>query len=181
MSEETKTEVKESKENVDPITEESTSGAESSNGEKEIAKGVKAKEEVDTRTPEEKKFEELQKRRMGNFKVSLAKEDAIYLRNLLDKSEYRGPQQAYLLLISKSEMSSLANQLENMEKGKRHEVEMTSACIESLNFFMNNKIGKGTDSANKLFAASMLLRPAIAEINKIDQELEEFRKKASNQ
>jgi hypothetical protein len=120
---------------------------------------------------DEEKLGSLQAKRMGTFKVDLSYSDATYLRNMLDKTTFKGPQQAYLLIISKLELSQICEALKNEPKDSRHPVEITSATIESVSFFMNNKEGIGVDSAQKLFAASMVLRPAIAEINKLDQEL----------
>lgn len=120
---------------------------------------------------DEEKLGALQAKRMGTFKVDLSYSDATYLRNMLDKTTFKGPQQAYLLIISKLELSQICEALKNEPKDTRHPVEITSATIESVSFFMNNKEGVGVDSAQKLFAASMVLRPAIAEINKLDQEL----------
>lgn len=127
-------------------------------------------------TPEEQELRDLQTKRMGTFKVQLDPGSVLYYRNLLDKCEYEGPQQAYLLVIAKSELSSIAHQLKDADKTKRYEVDMTSACIESLGFFMNRYKGKGSDSAMKLFSASMLLRPVMGEINAIDQQLAEAKK-----
>jgi hypothetical protein len=118
---------------------------------------------------------ELQAKRMGSFEVSLTFNDARYLRNLLDKSEWVGPNQAYLLIISKLEMSNICEALKGMDPGQMHKVKMTSACIESLNYFMSRWSGTGEQSAQKLFASSMLLRGAIGEINKIDSEIEELK------
>jgi hypothetical protein len=120
---------------------------------------------------EEDMLKNLQAKRMGTFKVDLSYSDATYLRNMLDKTAYKGPQQAYLLIISKLELSQVCEMLKNEPKDTRHPVELTSATIESVSFFMNQKEGVGVDSAQKLFAASMVLRPAISEINKLDQEL----------
>lgn len=125
-------------------------------------------------TPEEK-LNELTQRRMGKFEVALSTVDAKYMRNLLDKSEWKGPQQAYLLIISKLEMSQICEELKDKDQAVSHPTPVSSATVESLSFFMNNYTGKGDNSAHKLFASSMLLRPAIGEINKIDREIEEVR------
>lgn len=119
----------------------------------------------------QEKIQQLQSTRMGNFKVTLSLTDAKYLRNMLDKTEYKGPQQAYLLIISKLEMTNICEQLGDKDKESRHSVEMSSAAVESLTFFMNQKTGKGIDSAQRLFSASMQLRPAITEINQIDEAI----------
>lgn len=133
-------------------------------------------EKVITLTPKEK-LKELSTQRMGKFKVSLSVADAKYIRNLLDRSEWKGPQQAYLLVISKLEMSQICQELKELDPNLSHSVDLSSAAIESISFFMNGSTGKGENSAQRLFAASMLLRPAIGEINKIDTQIEKFNSK----
>ena len=123
-------------------------------------------------TPEQQAFEDLKVERMGKFTVGLAYEDARYFRNLIDRAAYKGPQQAYLLIVAKAELSSLCDGLKEQDKGQRYEVELSSACIESIGYFMNNFEGKGEASAMKLFSASMLLRPAMGLINDLDAQLE---------
>jgi hypothetical protein len=125
---------------------------------------------------EEQAFQDLQTERMGTFKVGMGYVDAVYFRNLLDKSGYKGPQQAYLLIVAKSELSGVAAGLKDNDRNKRYEVDLSAACIESLGFFMNNYEGKGSDSAGKLFSASMLLRPAMGIINNLDEKLAEAKK-----
>jgi len=118
----------------------------------------------------------LQLERMGNIKVMLSYEDASYLKNLLDKVEFKGPQQAYLLIISKLEMTQICETLKSLPKNSRHNVEISAAAIESMSFFINSKTGKGIDSAQRLFSASMQLRPAISYINRIQDEIEAITK-----
>ena len=78
----------------------------------DVESAVKEEPQIeDTRTPEEKEFDELQRLRMGKFKVQLSIEDATYLKNLLNKVEYKGPQQAYLLLISSVELTAICEEL----------------------------------------------------------------------
>jgi hypothetical protein len=132
---------------------------------------VETPENAQVENLDEMSTEELTTKRMGNFKVGLSYSDAVYYRNLLDKSEYTGPNQAYLLAVSKAELSQVCNGLKNQDKNSRYEVQLTSATIESLGFYMNKHTGKGSDSASKLFSASMLLRPVMGEINKIDDIL----------
>lgn len=141
---------------------------------KETTKKEKKSPKAKELTPEEKVME-LSKQRMGKFDVALSAADAKYMRNLLDRSEWKGPQQAYLLIISKLEMSQLCEELKDKDQAVSHPTPVSSATIESLSFFMNNYTGKGDNAAHKLFASSMLLRPAIGEINKLDREIEELR------
>ena len=132
--------------------------------------------ETEPVSPEQQAFNDLQVERMGTFKVGMGYVDAVYYRNMLDKATYKGPQQAYLLLVAKAEMSNVCSGLKDNDKTKRYEVDLTSACIESLGFFMNNFEGKGSDSAGKLFSASMLLRPSMGLINQLDEKLAEAKK-----
>jgi hypothetical protein len=129
-----------------------------------------------TEVSTEDKLKELQSKRMGMFKVNLSYLDAKYLRNMLDKTVYKGPQQAYLLIISKLEMAQVCEMLKNEAKETKSQVDLSSATIESISFFMNQKEGTGADSAQRLFAASMVLRPAIEQINKLDQEISDLSK-----
>ena len=128
-------------------------------------------------TPDQQVYEDLKVERMGKFKVGMSYEDARYYRNLLDKATFKGPQQAYLLIVAKGEMSAVCDGLKEHDKGQRYEVDLTSACIESVGFFMNSFESKGGDSAMKLFSASMLLRPAMGLINELDAKLEEAKNK----
>lgn len=128
-------------------------------------------------TPEQQAYEDLKVERMGKFTVAMSYEDARYYRNLLDKAAYKGPQQAYLLIVAKSEISAVCDGLKEQDKGQRYEVQLTSACIESVGFFMNNHEGKGSESATRLFTSSMLLRPAMGLINELDAKLEEAKNK----
>ena len=114
-------------------------------------------------------LEDLRKKRMGTFKVGISYGDAVYYRNLLNKSDFTGPQQAYLLVVAKTELSQICEALKEKDKNTRYDVDLTSATIESIGFFMNRYVGKGSDSAMKLFTSSMLLRPIMGEINKIDE------------
>jgi len=128
-------------------------------------------------SPDEQKHEDLKVERMGKFTIGLGYSDAVFFRNLLDKSQFKGPQQAYLLIVAKAELSQVVAGLKDQDKNTRYEVELTSACIESLGFFMNAFEGKGSDSATKLFTASMLLRPSMGKINELDNKLAELDKK----
>lgn len=158
-------------ETIDQAQEELKEGVEIENVTKEETEVAESEEEL---SPEEVKMRELQGKRMGKFTISIGYNDAVYYRNLLDKAEWKGPQQAYLMLISKTELSSICFDLKEKDKNKRYNVDISSAALESINFFMNTKIGKGEDAAQRLFSASMLLRQAITEINNIDKEIKEL-------
>jgi len=148
------------------------SATEETNQEIREEEGSNDSQEIEENLSPADKLAKLQMNRMGNFQVTISYDDATYLRNLLEKSEYKGPQQAYLLIISKLEMSQVCETLKGMDREMRHTVEISAAAIESISFFMNSKTGKGIDSAQRLFTASMQLRPAIAQINRIEDEIE---------
>lgn len=133
-------------------------------------------ENVDESAPTDP-LQDLEKQRIGSFPVDLSAEDAVYFRNLLNKTEWKGPQQAYLLLMAKAELDNIVIMLKQKDPKKRHTTEVPSAVIESLNFFLGNTSGKGEDSANRLFYASMLLRPSMLKISQIDQSIAQLRGK----
>lgn len=157
-------------ENTVDVTEEVTNETVENTETTDVVEDTASEPQVEL-SPSEQAYEDLKVKRMGKFVVGMAHGDATYFRNLLDKSSFKGPQQAYLLIVAKAELSQIVNSLKQQDKNQRYEVEMTSASIESIGFFMNNFEGKGPDSATKLFTASMLLRPAMGEINKLDEEL----------
>lgn len=132
---------------------------------------VSVEEESKSEETPEEKLTRLRLERTGTFKINMTYSDATYLRNRLDKSEWVGPQQAYLLIISKLELSSVCEELSQLDKKSSHQVELTAATIESVSYFLNKATGVGEDSAQKLFAASMLLRPALAEMGRLDEEM----------
>jgi hypothetical protein len=84
------------------------------------------------------------------------------------------------LIISKLEMTQVCESLKELSRESRHQVELSAAAIESISFFMNNHSGKGLESAQKLFAASMQFRPAISAINSIEDEIESLKKEFTN-
>ena len=126
--------------------------------------------EEKTTTPESV-LQDLQNQRTGMFDLDLSYSEANYFRNMLDKAEYKGPQQAYLLIISKLEISQICESLKGNPKEEKSKVQMSSASIESISYFMNNRIGTGANSAQKLFAASMVIRPAVSKINELDHQI----------
>jgi hypothetical protein len=132
---------------------------------------TKQESETVTEVPVES-LEDLKKRRMGTFKIKAPIGELSYLKNMLNKVEWKGPQQAYLLLIAKAELHSILAGLSEKNKNDEITVDVSSATIESLSFFMNNKTGVGTESAQLLFSASMILRQAMIEINKIDRMIQ---------
>ena len=106
----------------------------------------------------------------------MAYTDAQYFKNMLDKSEFKGSNMAYLLIVAKAEISQVAHSLKDLDKEARHDVELSSASIESINYFLENKTAIGEKAAHRVFASSMILRQSLLAIKKLDQRISEIEK-----
>lgn len=146
--------------------------------EEKLEEKLEPQVESQTESKEEELSEEqkLIASRTGKFAVELSATDATYLRNILNKAEYKGSREAYLLILARAELSNVASHLKSLDATKRHSVELTAATIESTNYFIEKKTGVGADSAQKLFSASMTLRQPIIKIQDIDKKLESLKK-----
>ena len=125
--------------------------------------------EVDPNSPEAQ-LSALHASRMGNFKVQAAYSELKYFKNMLNKVEWTGSNEAYLVALSCASLDSTLNSLDS-SKVERIEVELPAAVIEALNYFLGKVTGKGRDGANKLFSATMLLRQAVLAITKLQEEI----------
>jgi hypothetical protein len=112
--------------------------------------------------------------RMGHFTITISPADLRYVKNLLNnKIEWKGPNEAYLILMA---LLSISSELKERDSSstERVQVQLPSTTLESINFFLNRVTGKGEETAHRLFAVSMLLRPAIEEIKKLDEIIEKL-------
>lgn len=112
--------------------------------------------------------------RMGHFTINISPADLKYIKNLLNnKIEWKGPNEAYLMLMA---VLSISAELKDRDTSsvERTQIQLPSTTLESINFFLNRVTGKGEESAHKLFAISMLLRPAMEEIKKLDETIEKL-------
>lgn len=112
--------------------------------------------------------------RMGHFEINISPSDLKYIKNLLNnKIEWKGPNEAYLMLMS---VLNLSSELKDRDtsSNERVKISLPSTTLESINFFLNRVTGKGEESAHRLFAVSMLLRPAMEEIKKLDELIEKL-------
>ena len=112
--------------------------------------------------------------RMGHFAINISPADLKYVKNLLNnKIEWKGPNEAYLMLMA---LLSISSELKERESSstERVQIQLPSTTLESINFFLNRVTGKGEESAHRLFAVSMLLRPAMEEIKKLDELIEKL-------
>lgn len=112
--------------------------------------------------------------RMGHFTINISPADLKYVKNLLNnKIEWKGPNEAYLMLMALLSISSELKERDS-SSNERVQVQLPSTTLESINFFLNRVTGKGEESAHRLFAVSMLLRPAMEEIKKLDEIIEKL-------
>ena len=118
-------------------------------------------------TPETK-LDLLIKERVGNFTLHISPADLKYVKNLLtNKIEWKGPNEAYLLLMSTISITSILTELDDRTTD-RVTVDISLSTIEAINFFLNRVTGKGEESAHRIFAISMLIRPALEHIKSLD-------------
>ena len=114
-------------------------------------------------------------RRMGNFEINISPADLKYVKNLLNnKVEWKGPNEAYLILMALLSLSSELKEVDDRST-ERRSISLPSTTLESINFFLGKITGKGEESAHRLFAVSMLLRPAMEQIRVIDETIEQFK------
>jgi hypothetical protein len=112
--------------------------------------------------------------RMGHFTINISPADLKYIKNLLNnKIEWKGPNEAYLMLMALLSISSELKERDS-SSNERLQVQLPSTTLESINFFLNRVTGKGEESAHRLFAVSMLLRPSMEEIKKLDETIEKL-------
>jgi hypothetical protein len=127
---------------------------------------------VETPTSELSELDSAIQRRMGSFELTISPSDLKYIKNLLNnKVEWKGPNEAYLILMSLVSLSSALNEVDD-KSTERTTLSLPSTTLESINFFLGKITGKGEESAHRLFAVSMLLRPAMEEIKKLDEVIE---------
>jgi hypothetical protein len=137
--------------------------------------------QVDVDTTEEEpqvEMSELDKAvqsRMGHFEVAISQSDLKYIKNLLNnKIEWKGPNEAYLMLMALLNISNELKEMGTSNPEERKRIHLPSTTLESVNFFLSRVTGKGEESAHRLFAVSMLLRPAMEEIKKLDELIEKL-------
>lgn len=135
--------------------------------------------EVEPTTAEESvtelsELESLIQQRMGSFEINISPSDLKYIKNLLNnKVEWKGPNEAYLILMSLLSLSSELKEVDDRSTD-RLTIALQSSTLESINFFLGKVTGKGEESAHRLFAVSMLLRPAMEQIRILDEAIEKL-------
>jgi hypothetical protein len=125
--------------------------------------------------PELSELDKAIKERMGTFPLSISPADLKYIKNVINnKVEWKGPNEAYLILIA---LLSISSELKdkNSTSIEKTKVFLPSTTLESINFFLSRVTGKGEESAQRLFSISMILRPALEEIKKLDEIIEKLK------
>lgn len=122
-------------------------------------------------TPEQV-LSSLMNARTGQFDLKIKYADLKYLKNTMQaKVEWTGPNEAYLVIMT---ILTLSNALESLDPKSNDSaiVKLPASTFETLNYFLNKISGTGLDGAQKLFSATMILRPTLEAIKKLDKEIE---------
>ena len=133
-------------------------------------------QEIETKEPEVKvvkeknTLEELKSERAGSFDVNVTYSELKYVRNTLNKVEWTGQNEAYLLLITLAALNDALSTLDQSSIAKS-KVSLPAASIESINFFLSRVSGKGPDHAQKLFSSAMVFRPALEKMKELDLKI----------
>jgi hypothetical protein len=146
----------------------------------EGAETTVAEAPTEPKTPKQQ-LEELAQRRTGTFPVKINHENLKFLRNKLhQKTEWKGPNEAYLMIMA---ILTIDNVLESMDPKSPEsvQVQIPAATIESVNYFLNRAAGTGLDSAQRTFSISMMFRPAMEAMKKIDEEISVLEKEVSSE
>jgi hypothetical protein len=123
----------------------------------------------------------LAQRRTGAFPVKISHDSLKFLRNKLhQKVEWKGPNEAYLMIMS---ILTIDDALEGLDQKSSEpiQVQIPASTIESVNYFLNRVAGTGLDSAQKLFSISMMFRPAVEAMKKIDEEISNLEKELKSE
>lgn len=125
-----------------------------------------------TQAPEMSELDQLYSERTGNVTVQVSPADLKYLKNMLSqKVEWKGANEAYLYLMANLYLTQALEERDHRST-ERFSAEMPASVLESINFFLGRVTGKGEESAHRIFAVSMLLRPALEKIKSLDQKIE---------
>jgi hypothetical protein len=142
-----------------------------------MEKTVETKDQVEEvkLTPQEQ-LEELIKTRTGEFEIQISYKDLKYIKNTLtQKLEWTGSNEAYLLIITQLAIDACLEDMDPRNELARVKTQLPSSAIETINYFFSKVTGKGIDSAQKLFAAAMQIRPALEAMKKLDEAIQSLR------
>ena len=120
----------------------------------------------------QEKLEELINKRTGDFEIQISYKDLKYIKNtLVQKIEWTGSNEAYLLILTLLSIDSCLEEMDPKNEMVRVKTSLSSTSLETINYFFSKVTGKGVDSAQKLFAAAMQIRPALEAMKKMDEAI----------
>jgi hypothetical protein len=124
----------------------------------------------------QEKLEELINNRTGDFEIQISYKDLKYIKNtLVQKIEWTGSNEAYLLILTVLSIDSCLEEMDPKNEMVRVKTSLSSTSLETINYFFSKVTGKGVDSAQKLFAAAMQIRPALEAMKKLDDAIQSLR------
>jgi hypothetical protein len=124
----------------------------------------------------QEKLEELINKRTGDFEIQISYKDLKYIKNtLVQKIEWTGSNEAYLLILTLLSIDSCLEEMDPKNETTRVKTSLSSTSLETINYFFSKVTGKGVDSAQKLFAAAMQIRPALEAMKKMDEAIQSIR------
>ena len=120
----------------------------------------------------QEKLEQLINKRTGDFEIQISYKDLKYIKNtLVQKIEWTGSNEAYLLILTLLSIDSCLEEMDPKNEMVRVKTSLSSTSLETINYFFSKVTGKGVDSAQKLFAAAMQIRPALEAMKKMDEAI----------
>ena len=147
----------------------------------EMTNDVLEKQEAVELTLQEQ-LEELIKKRTGEFEIQISHKDLKYIKNTLaQKIEWTGSNEAYLLILTLLSIDSCLEEMDPKNELARVKTSLPSSSLETINYFFSKVTGKGIDSAQKLFAAAMQIRPALEAMKKLDDAIQAVREDIASQ
>ena len=120
----------------------------------------------------QEKLEQLINKRTGDFEIQISYKDLKYIKNtLVQKIEWTGSNEAYLLILTLLSIDSCLEEMDPKNETTMVKTSLSSTSLETINYFFYKVTGKGVDSAQKLFAAAMQIRPALEAMKKMDEAI----------
>ena len=124
----------------------------------------------------QEKLEQLINKRTGDFEIQISYKDLKYIKNtLVQKIEWTGSNEAYLLILTLLSIDSCLEEMDPKNETTRVKTSLSSTSLETINYFFSKVTGKGVDSAQKLFASAMQIRPALEAMKKLDEAIQSLR------
>jgi hypothetical protein len=123
-------------------------------------------------TPQEQ-LNELIAERTGSFVIQTDYTDLKWVKNSLEKAEFKGANEAYLVVTSAIALDQALSMLD-AKSIDTVEVSLDATVIETINFFLNRHTGKGVESARRLFIAAMKFRKSMETISELDKQIEKL-------